>query len=84
MGVYVMGRALLYQRFMRPVDLMRWETEGGRLANHETEGQRLMNTLNPVPVIAASRPPRRAAEAWRFAQRIRFHAHQGAAEGVPA
>lgn len=30
-----------------------------------------MNSTNPVPVITVSHPPQRAAEAWRFARRIR-------------
>src|SRR5687767_10863381 len=77
-----MGCALLYQRFMRGVDLMRWETEGGRLANHETEGQRRMNTPNPIPVIAVSHPPRRAADVWRFAQGIRTYADTFQVTGV--
>lgn len=61
---------------------MRWKTEGGGLANHETEGRRLMNTPTSIPVIAVSHPPRRAADAWRFAQGIRRHADTFPVTGV--
>jgi aromatic ring-opening dioxygenase catalytic subunit (LigB family) len=77
-----LGRALLYQCFMRGHDLLRWETEGGRLANHVTEGQRIMNTPTSIPVIAVSHPPRRAADAWQFAQGIRRHADTFQVTGV--
>jgi aromatic ring-opening dioxygenase catalytic subunit (LigB family) len=76
------GPHVALSMFMRTLDLMRWETEGGRLANHEIERQHLMNTLNPIPVIALSHPPRRAAEAWRFAQGIRTQADALQVTGV--
>jgi hypothetical protein len=79
---HVMGHVLLYQRFMRTVDLMRWEAEGGRLADYETEGQHLMNPLIPIPVIVASHAPGRAAEARQFAQRIRTDADRFPVKGV--
>lgn len=64
---------------------MRWETEGGRLANHETEGQLLMNTPNSIPVnedilfVGFSDVFGDAL----LAEEVSFDRRQSVAEGVP-